>query len=84
MNYIPVKNLNVPNGGPQPSAPPVKSDTPIYSSYTGNLVHVGPVPWGTPNDAPSTDSNHGGKNHVIEFNPANNSYMMHRQTGRHK
>jgi hypothetical protein len=73
---IPVFNINVPYGGPQPAAF-VTSDTPIFSSYTGNLIGYGPIGWGTPNDAPIGNHNYGKPFHVIEFNPSNNSYMAH-------
>ena len=75
-NYIPCKSLNVPGGGLQQSVS-ISSDTPVYSTYTGELVSMGPIPYGTKCDAPIGDPNHGKFFHVIEFNPANNSYMAH-------
>jgi hypothetical protein len=75
-NNIPVYNINVPYGGVQQSAF-VYSDTPIFSSYTGNFIGNGPIGWGVRNDAPQGHSNYGKPFHVIEYNPANNSYMAH-------
>jgi hypothetical protein len=79
--FIPVFNLNVPNGGNQSSAPIITANTPIYSSYTGNLVSYGNVQKGTISDAPIGNANYGKPYHVIEYNSANNSYMMHRSKG---
>lgn len=73
---IPVYDLNVPNGGPQ--APiSITKDQPIYSSYTGNLVSWGPIPYGTISDAPVGHSNYKKPFHVIEYNPVNRSFMTH-------
>ena len=79
--FIPVFNLNVPNGGPQmPMVMPM--DAPVYSTYTGNLIGYGPMPIGLISDAPIGHRNHDKPFHVIEYNPVNKSYMMHRQQGR--
>ena len=75
-NFIPVHNLNVPNGGPQTPVT-ITTSTPVYSSYTGNLIGHGPISFGTPTDAPIGHPNHGTNFHVVEFNPANNSFMAH-------
>ncbi|AYV75883.1 MAG: hypothetical protein Terrestrivirus3_152 [Terrestrivirus sp.] len=76
LKSIPVHNINVPNGGPQMpmTIPP---DQPIFSSYTGNQVGVGFIPFGTPSDAPFGNKNYGMNFHVVEFNPANGSFMAH-------
>lgn len=75
---IPVFNLNVPGGGNQA---PVKilSDTPVYSSYTGEKISTGPIAKGTICDAPKSSPNYGKPFHVVEYNPANNTFMAHRQ-----
>ena len=78
-NSIPVYSLNVPNGGIQQSIT-ITSNTPIYSSYTGNIVSHGSISYGTLTDAPSNHVNHGKNFHVIEYNPANGSYMAHDYT----
>lgn len=75
-NYVPVHNINVPNGGPQQPMT-IPSDAPVYSSYTGNLVGYGPQRFGVRSDAPIGHSNYGQNFHVIVHNPANNSYMEH-------
>lgn len=75
--YIPVYNLNTPDGGPQKPAY-VTSDTPIYSSYSGKLIGHGPIHRGSiRSDAPLGHPRHDKPFHVIEFNPANGSYMAH-------
>lgn len=74
--HVPVYSINVPNGGIQQSVT-VNNNTPIYSSYTGNLIGYGGIQIGTPNDAPSGHPNYGKSFHVIEYNPANNSFMGH-------
>lgn len=75
--YVPVYNLNIPGGGPQGPPMFVPSDSAVYSSYTGGLVGYGGVPHGTMNDAPPSHPNFGNPFHVVEFNPANGSYMAH-------
>lgn len=55
----------------------INQDTPVYSSYTGNLIGNGPLTYGIPTDAPKGYPNYGTNYHVIEYNPANNSYMAH-------
>jgi hypothetical protein len=77
MSNLPVYNINVPGGGIQRQAPNITSSTPVYSSYTGNLVSHGNISRGTISDAPFGHSNYGRPFHVIEFNPLNNSYMTH-------
>jgi hypothetical protein len=77
---IPVKDLNVPDGGYQKQIT-LTCDTPIYSSYTGKLVSHGGIPWGTISDAPSWNENYKKAFHVIEFNPANSSFMVHNYMG---
>lgn len=75
-NYVPVYNINIPGGGPQlPIVIP--SDAPVYSSYTGNLVGYGPQQKFVKCDAPQGHPNYGKNFHVIEYNPANDSFMEH-------
>ncbi len=74
---IPVKNINVPNGGVPPPIFGVPDDKPVYSSYTGRLIGYGNIPFGTKNDALPGDPNCGGNFHVVEFNPANQTFMAH-------
>jgi hypothetical protein len=76
MSQIPVYNINVPYGGMQQPAF-VSADTPVFSSYTGNLIGHGMINHGMRNDAPIGHGNYGKSFHVIEYNPANNSYMAH-------
>lgn len=73
---IPVFNLNVPGGGLQQPAH-ISPDTKIYSSYTSELVAIGNIPKGTICDAPIGNKNYGKPFHVIEYNPANHTYMTH-------
>ncbi|BCS82492.1 hypothetical protein QLL95_gp0360 [Cotonvirus japonicus] len=75
--YVPVYNLNVPNGGMQGPPLTVPSDKPVHSSYTGELIGYGPIPRGMMSDAPIGHPNHGKDFHVIEYNPCNESWMMH-------
>jgi len=77
---IPVFNLNVPGGGPQQPIV-IPSNAPVYSSYTGNQVGTGAIPKGTISDAPQGNPNYGKPFHVVEYNPANKTYMMHRSKG---
>ena len=71
-------NVNIPGGGDQ--GPPIKisEDQPIYSSYTGQLIGYGGIPYGTICDAQVGTRNHGMTYHAIVYNPLNNSYMAHR------
>lgn len=75
-NFIPVKSINVPNGGLQ-QVVSVTESTPIFSSYTGNFVGYGPIPFGTISDAPYGDKNYNNPFHVIVHNPVNNTFMVH-------
>ena len=56
----------------------VPNDAPIISSYTGKVIGFGPQPFGMPCDAPKEHPNYGKNFHVIEKNPVNGEYMMHR------
>lgn len=76
-NYVPVFNLNVPGGGLQGPPMSISQSTPVYSSYTGDLIGNGPIAKGTPNDAPIGHKNYGKPFHVVEYNPANDTYMAH-------
>ena len=75
--FIPVFPIGIPNTGIPALPPPITQDTPVYSAYTTNLIGYGPIPWGTPNDAPVGNKQHGGIYHGIVYNPCNNSYMAH-------
>ena len=81
IKYIPVKSINVPNGGLQMPPPSITSETPVYSTYTGNLIGYGPIPKGTLCDAPVTERNYGKPYHVVVYNPLNESYMAHYYRG---
>lgn len=74
--FVPIYNLNVPNGGPQKSVK-ISPKTPVHSTYTGNVVGYGRIPKGTISDAPVGHPNHGKPFHVVEHNPVNKSYMIH-------
>ena len=74
---IPVYNVNKPNGGPQQPAF-IAPDQRIFSSSTGNLVSIGPIPYGTMGDAPAWHPNYGKPFHVVEVDQ-NGDYMTHRQ-----
>jgi hypothetical protein len=56
--YIPAKNLNVPNGG-LPTPVYITPTTPVYSSYTSELIGYGPIKYGVKCDAPREDPNYG-------------------------
>ncbi len=73
---IPVYNLNVPNGGPQMPIT-IPSNASIYSTYTGEYVGKGYINTNTICDAPESHKNYGKPYHVVEYNPANDSYMAH-------
>jgi hypothetical protein len=75
---IPVFNLNVPGGGLQKPVS-IGPNTPVYSSYTGELISNGPIAKGTISDAPKSNPNYGKPFHVIEHNPVNNTFMAHYQ-----
>lgn len=75
--FIPVFHFNIPNGGMQKIPPPLKSNTPIYSSYTGKKVAEGPIKFGHKNDAPKDHKNYGKTFHVIQYNQCNDSFMVH-------
>lgn len=75
---VPVYNLNAPGGGLQQPAILLAANTPIYSSYSGQLIGYGSVPLGTPTDAIKGQLGYGKNYHVVEYNPANGSHMAHR------
>ena len=77
MNNIPVWNINTPSGGFQGPPMTISPNQPVYSSYTSNFISNGPIPYGTPGDAPIGHKNHGKNFHVIAYNPVNGSYMVH-------
>lgn len=74
--FLPIYNINIPNGGAQVQMT-VSADDKIYSSYTGEHVWTGPMPNNIKTDAPITHPNYGKTFHVIEYNPANGSHMVH-------
>lgn len=77
MSSIPIHNLNVPNGGLQQPAP-FSSTTPVYSSYTGNLIGKGPIQTGkVKTDVTAGHSAYDKTFNVIVYNPANNSHMAY-------
>ncbi|AYV82148.1 MAG: hypothetical protein Homavirus11_4 [Homavirus sp.] len=81
MSYLPLKNIGEPNGvSPTPPPPPITPTTPIYSSYTQQFVQFGQILKGTISDDLPGGKNHNKPFHVVEYNPANESYMVHRQT----
>lgn len=75
-NSLPVFSLNVPGGGQQQPVT-IQPNTPIYSSYTGDLIGYGNQPYGVKCDAAPSHKNYGKDFHVIDYNPANGSHMMH-------
>lgn len=74
--YVPCFNLNVPNGGPQQQTF-LKSTDPVFSLYTGDFICNGPLPKGMPTDAQRGMNGYGKNFHVIEYNPANQTFMAH-------
>lgn len=74
--FIPVHNLNVPNGGPQTPIN-IPSNAPVISSYSGLQVWTGPMPTGIRTDAVVGQQGFGKVFHVIVHNPVNNSWMVH-------
>jgi hypothetical protein len=74
-SYIPAYYIGTP-GNPGGSIP-VNQDTKVYSSYTGNLISVGPVSKGTKCDAKEGNKNHGKNFHSINID-SNGNFMMHR------
>ena len=75
---IPAFNLNVPYGGLQGPPLIVPSDQPVFSSYTGNLIGIGPIPNNIRTDAPKGCYGHGQNFHVIE-RTSNNEWMAHKR-----
>lgn len=76
-------NLGKPGTPGMPSpAPSPSQTTPVYSSYTQKLIGYGPIPFGTPNDAPSSSKQFGGNFRVVEWCPIINIYRAHAYQGR--
>lgn len=73
---LPVYDINVPGGGPQQTVV-IKSDTPIYSSYTGDLIQYGPIGYNVRCDAPIGHPNYGKDFHVIERIRDIDAFMAH-------
>lgn len=76
MSFIPCYNLGAPGipGGLIQITP----NTPIYSSYTGDLIGYGSIPIGTICDAPRNNQKYNQPFHVIEKD-SNGNFMAHRQ-----
>lgn len=81
-SFIPAYDLNEPNGGPQRPVT-VMPKQKIYSSYTGNLIGIGPIPKGTITDAPPGNPFYKKPFHVIEVN-RKGQYMMHQEQNVHE
>ena len=77
--YVPAYTIGLP-GIPGYSVS-VNPDTRVYSSYTGDLISIGPVRKGIPCDAPSDNKNYGKNFHSINVDSYGN-YMMHRSRRR--
>ena len=75
---IPCWSINTPGAGSQGPPMVISNHQPVYSTYSGVLVGHGPIPYGMPGDAPAYHPNYGKDFHVVEYNPANGSYMAHR------
>lgn len=73
---LPVYDINYPGGGPQRPVT-ISDSSPVYSTYSGNLIGYGPLTTGVKCDAPIGHPNYGKDYHVVEYNPANNTYMAH-------
>ena len=78
-NYVPVWNLNTPDGGLQGPPMTISPTTPVYSSYTSKLIGFGSLETGIPTDAPEDHPNYNKNFHVVVYNPVNDSYMAHGQ-----
>lgn len=76
QKFLPVYNINIPGGGMQPDIS-LPFDAPVYSSYTGELITYGPVNRGIMTDAPIGHPNYSKPFHVVEYNPVNQTFMMH-------
>ena len=64
VKYVPVYDAGAPGRPQEPVYLP--NNAPVYSVYTGERVSVGPVPVGTPGDAPYGNHNYGKNFHVIQ------------------
>jgi hypothetical protein len=81
---IPVYDMNEPNAGPQKPAI-ISNDTPVYSCYTGKLIGYGSIKkYSIKTDAPFGSPNYDKYFHVIQYNPANGSWMSHNPNGGQK
>ena len=74
MSYLPCYFLGEPNVPGFSTF--VNANTPVFSSYTGQLISYGPVKVGTISDAPIGNPNHNKPFHVIEID-SNGNHMMH-------
>lgn len=74
--FIPNYSTNVPYRGIQKPVS-IGEDEPVYSSYTGEKIGYGPIPYGVPTDAAEGQSGFGKNYHVIVLNSANGKWMAH-------
>jgi hypothetical protein len=74
MSFIPCYDLGAPNmpGGKFI----ISSTTPVYSSYSGDLIGFGQIPIGTKCDASFGSEKYGQSYHVIERD-SNGNCMAH-------
>lgn len=73
--HIPCFPVNIPNGGPQKPPMMIPTGQPVYSDYTGNLIGMGPIPYGVRCDAPITNKNYGKDFHGVLY--VNGYYVAH-------
>lgn len=76
-NFIPAHSLGVPGGNCQSHSMMISSNTPVYSSYTGNFIQNGPLGRNVPNDAPPGDINYGKNWSNTVFNECNNTCIAY-------
>ena len=74
--YIPVYDMNEPNGGNQIPVT-VSKDTPVFSVYTGKFIGYGPIPRGVVVDAAPGHPNYNKTYHNIQRNRDTNAFMAH-------
>lgn len=71
---IPVHNTGIPGNGPPPKIT-LPDDEPVFSAYTGEQISIGSILYGTPNDAPYGERNHGKPWRCIQFIPAETPFF---------
>lgn len=74
MSYVPAYYIGAPHTPGH--AITISPNTPVYSSYSGDLIGYGPIKWNTANDAPVHHEKHGQSYHVVEMD-SNGNYMAH-------